>query len=128
MAEIMRITIPLPPVTKKNHSQIVTNRRTGKPMTIPSAHYTAYADAAGWYIRIPDKPIETRVNVQALYYMPTLRIVDLPNLHAALHDVLVAYNVVADDNSRIIAGTDGSRVLLDREHPRTEVIITDMED
>jgi len=39
--------------------------------------------------------------------------------------------VLADDSSlspRIVAGTDGSRVLVDRGHPRTEVEITELEE
>ena len=49
---------------------------------------------------------------------------DLTNLHEALHDILVKYHVIADDNCKIIVSTDGSRVLYDRENPRTEVTIT----
>ncbi len=53
---------------------------------------------------------------------------DITNLHSALHDILVASGVLKDDSSlspRIVVGTDGSRVLVDRENPRTEVEITE---
>lgn len=56
--------------------------------------------------------------------MPTARRVDLVNLIEALQDVLVKAQVLADDNSQIVVSTDGSRVKLDRRHPRTEVDIT----
>jgi Holliday junction resolvase RusA-like endonuclease len=59
--------------------------------------------------------------------MPTHRRVDLCNLHAALHDILVKYQVIEDDNSKIVVSTDGSRVLYDKDHPRTEVVITEVE-
>ena len=72
--------------------------------------------------------IEDPVNVKAIYYMPTRRKVDITNLHEALHDVLTHYAVVADDNSNIIAATDGSRVRYDKTNPRTEVTITPMND
>nr|DAZ39251.1 MAG TPA: Cytosine specific methyltransferase [Caudoviricetes sp.] len=34
----------------------------------------------------------------------------------------------ADDNSRIVAGHDGTRVLYDPKNPRTEIYITKMEE
>lgn len=65
--------------------------------------------------------INSPVNVKAIYYMPTRRKVDLCNLHEALCDVLVRHGVVCDDNSKIIAAMDGSRVEYDKLNPRTEV-------
>ena len=67
--------------------------------------------------------IAERINVKALYYMPTRRRVDLTNLNEALHDCLVKHRCIIDDNSNIIFGTDGSRVLYDKDFPRTEVYI-----
>lgn len=71
--------------------------------------------------------IDYPVNIKALYYMPTHRRVDLCNLHEALCDVLVKFGVVQDDNCKIIASMDGSRVLYDKENPRTEVYIEEVE-
>ena len=68
--------------------------------------------------------IDYPVNVKAIYYMPTRRVVDITNLHSALHDVLVKAGVLQDDNSRIVVSTDGSRVRYDKDNPRTEVEIT----
>lgn len=123
MGEIdLTIIIPLPPVTKKNNIQIV--RVGNRPKLLPSKRYRDYEARAGWFLPRLDAPIEEPVNVTALYYMPTRRRVDLTNLHEALHDVLVHYGVLADDNSQIIVGTDGSRVLYDKHQPRTEITIT----
>lgn len=129
MIKRLSITIPIPPITKKNHQQIITRKSGGKkiPMVIPSKQYREYEKRCGEYIT-STVGIDYPVNVKALYYMPTRRRVDLTNLHEALHDVLVKYNVLADDNSKIIVSTDGSRVLYDKEHPRTEVIITALEE
>lgn len=55
--------------------------------------------------------------------MPTKRRVDLTNLLEAIDDVLVKYGVLKDDNSEIITSHDGSRVLYDKDNPRTEVVI-----
>ena len=117
-------TIQLPPVTKKNHQQIFINSKTGKPFITQSKQYKAYEKDAGWFL----KPllIDYPVNVKALYYMPTRRKVDLSNLHSALHDVLVNCKVLVDDNSAIIVSTDGSRVLYDKDKPRTEIYITEV--
>lgn len=119
------ITIPLPPVTKKNSQQIVTRKVNGKsvPMIIPSKKYKEYEKSCGYFIKPKGIKINYPVNVKAVYYMPTRRRVDLCNLHEALHDILVKYEVLEDDNCRIIVSTDGSRVLYDKENPRTEVTI-----
>ena len=115
--------IELPPVTKKNSQRMVS--RGGRVIPIPSKAYSEYEKAAGWYL----KPlgIDYPVNIKALYYMPTRRRVDKTNLESALCDVLVRHGVIADDNCRIVAATDGSRVLYDKDNPRTEIYITRME-
>lgn len=68
--------------------------------------------------------IDYPVNVQGVFYMPTRRECDLTNMLEALCDVLSDAGVISDDNYKVVAGHDGSRVLYDKEHPRTEVIIT----
>lgn len=117
----LKFTIPLAPVTKKNHSQIVS--AGGRRMVIPSKSYRQYENDCGWYLPKVNT-ITSQINVKALYYMPTHRRVDLCNLHAALHDILVKYQIIEDDNCNIVVATDGSRVLYDKENPRTEVTIT----
>ena len=59
--------------------------------------------------------------------MPTHRRVDQVNLLEATLDILVEYGVLADDNSNIVVSHDGSRVLYDKNNPRTEITITDVE-
>ena len=62
-----------------------------------------------------------------MFYMPTKRRVDLTNLLEAIDDVLGKYGVLKDDNSEIITSHDGSRVLYDKDNPRTEVVIKFLE-
>ena len=81
-----------------------------------------------WQIRAPPEPISARVNVRCVYYMATRRKVDLANLIEATCDILVTAGVLADDNSKIVAAHDGSRVELDRKQPRVEIEIEEMED
>ena len=121
----MKITIPLPPVTKKNSQQILTNAKTGKPFIVPSKQYREYEKNALWVI--PTANIGYPVNVKCLFYMPTHRKVDLVNLLESVDDVLVKGGCLQDDNSNIIASHDGSRVLYDKENPRTEIFIEECE-
>ena len=125
---VIEFTIPLNPRTKKNSQQIIQNRYTGKPQIIQSKVYKEYEKSAGWFMPKMDAPIDYPVNVQAVYYRDSRRIVDLNGLNQCLHDVLVKYGVLKDDNSKIVCSTDGSRVLYDKENPRTEVTITRVDD
>ena len=68
------------------------------------------------------------MNVRCVYYMKTARRVDLANLIEATTDILVKTRVLEDDNSKIVAAHDGSRVELDRKNPRVEIEIEEMED
>ena len=120
----MKLTIPIAPITKKNSQQIITVR--GRPMIIPSKQYKRYERDCSAYIK-PSEPFRERLNVKAVFYMPTRRKVDLVNLQEALLDILVKYGVLEDDNSRIVASMDGSRVDYDKENPRTEVEIVKLE-
>ena len=113
------ITIPIPPITKKNSQRIVTVR--GKPMILPSQRYKDYEKICEPFL--PPLEIDSPVTVKCHYYMPTRRRVDLVNLLEATDDVLVKYRVLKDDNHKIIASHDGSRVFYDKENPRTEIWI-----
>ena len=121
----MKIIIPLNPVTKKNSQQIF--RAGSRIMIVPSKAYKTYLADCRKLVKAPPEPINRPVNVKALYYMKTRRKVDIGNLHSGLHDVLVALGIVEDDHSGIIASTDGSRVLYDKENPRTEITITEVD-
>lgn len=122
--DAIKFMIPLNPVTKKNSQQIIFAK--GRYIPIPSRVYREYEESCGWYLPKVEV-INHPVNIKAVYFMQTRRKVDLCNLHEALHDVLVKYRIIADDNSRIVVSTDGSRVRYDKEHPRTEVEITEVE-
>ena len=89
---------------------------------MPSDRYRQYEH--DFLLLCPNIPIiDYPINLKALYYMPSRRKVDLINLHEALHDSLVAANVLLDDNCNIIVSTDGSHVFYDKINPRTEIYI-----
>lgn len=115
----MHFVIPIEPRTKKNSQQIII--AGGRPMIIPSKSYKEFEEAALWYIE--KIGIDYPVNVKAHFYMKTKRRVDLTNLLEALDDVLVKGGMLIDDNYKIIASHDGSRVFFDKDNPRIEVEI-----
>ena len=120
---MIKFTIPLAPITK-NHQRILKNRRTGAHFVAPSEQYENYEEAALWYVPRQSAPIDSPVNVKCLFYMPTARSCDLTNLLEAIDDIMVKAGLLKDDNYKIIAAHDGSRVQIDRSNPRTEVYIT----
>lgn len=123
---MINFTVKLPPISKKNSQQILTNRATGKPFVMPSKQFKEYESAAMWFIP-KVSTIDCAVNVKCLFYMPTHRKCDLTNLLEAIDDIMVKAGLLADDNFTIIESHDGSRVLYDKENPRTEVYITKSE-
>lgn len=122
----MKITLYGRPITKKNSGRIV---RAGKyPKLLPSKQYVAYEkDCLKQITGAHKKRLNERYNVKCIYYMPTRHKVDLTNLLNATMDILVAANVLEDDNSKIVAAHDGSRVLYDKENPRVEIEIKEIE-
>lgn len=119
---MINFTVPLIPISKKNSQQILTNKATGRPFIMPSKKYKEYEKAAARYIP-KGVFINAPVNIKCLFYMPTKRRVDLTNLLEAIDDVMVKAGLLADDDFTVIESHDGSRVLFDKENPRTEVYI-----
>lgn len=115
-----KIFIPVIPRTKKNGSRIIY--RNGRPLLLPSEKYLQFEKDCGPYLEPLN--IDYPVNVQAIYYRPDRRRVDLCNLHEALCDMLVKHNVVKDDNINIIASMDGSKVIYNKDKPGIELTIT----
>ena len=91
---------------------------------MPSKKYKEYEKSALWFIP-KGETIKEPVNVKCLFYMPTRRKCDLVNMQEAILDVMVKAGLLADDNYSIVQSMDGSRVLYDKENPRTEVYITE---
>lgn len=121
----IQYAIKLPPITKKNSQQIMTNKATGRPFIMPSRKYKEYEKAAAWYLRPrPASPIDYPVNIKCLFYLPTRRRTDLTNLLEAVDDLLVHAGIIEDDHYGIVAAHDGSRCFWDKDNPRTEIFIT----
>lgn len=132
---MLHYTIPLDPRTKKNHQRIAGTgpkcpacKRFLRLYILQSrAHDDYKALARPFLTPRPEEPIATPVQVTYLFYMKTRRIVDKSGLMQAADDLLVECGILEDDNSRILVSHDGTRVLYDKNNPRTEITITPME-
>ena len=127
MAILYEAMIPLNPRTKKNSQRVVVNHRTGKPFIMQNEKYKQYEKDAGWFLKIPDKPINEPVNVKCVFYRETKIRCDLVNLENAILDILTSFGILADDNRDVVYSMDGSKVLYDKDKPRTEITITTVE-
>ena len=124
-------TIPLDSRTKKNHQMIAGSGQRcpycgkfKKQFIRQGKAHTEYTINAYPYLSPkPAAPIDTPVRVQYLFYMATRRKVDSLNLCATADDLLVEVGILKDDNSAIIKNHDGTRVLYDKQNPRTEIFI-----
>lgn len=128
--------IPLDPRTKKNHQTIagtgakcpVCGKRKKQFVKQGKAN-DEYSFHALCHIKPrPDLPLDKPVHIKYLFYMQTRRRVDSLNLQAAADDLLVSAGVLKDDNANIVKSHDGTRVLYDKENPRTEIYIYDYEE
>lgn len=124
MSTELRLVIDLAPKTKKN-SQNIHRKMDGTPFVAPSRAFRDYQHFALPLLRRYGEPrIDYPINLQCIYYMGARYRVDLVNLLEATCDVLVHAGILKDDNCNIVVSHDGSRVRYDKNHPRTEIIIT----
>ena len=108
--------------------QIFKNSRTGQPFLTQSKRYKDYARDCGRQITGKyKKKIDYPINLKCVYYRKTKHRVDLTNLLAATCDILSDFDVIADDNCKIVVSHDGSRVKYDKECPRVEIEIEKVE-
>lgn len=119
----LELVINLQPITKKNHGQIVHMGK--RHVLLPSKPYLQYEKDCGVYLhQYFGLKINVPVNFKAIYYVKDKGVKDLVGLHQSLQDILVKYEVLKDDDYKIIASHDGSKVIYDKENPRTELTIT----
>lgn len=122
----MKYTLYGRPITKKNSQQIIKAGKYRK--IIPSERYKIYEKDCLYQLKQKPRAEGGPWNMQCVYYMPTRHRVDLVNLLEATCDIMVAAGIIEDDNSKIIAGHDGSRVKYDKRNPRVEITLTGVSD
>lgn len=121
---IYQYTISGSPIVKKNTQKVVRSR--GRTFVVYSAQYRAWNDRAMDELALqkrPEQPIDYPVILLCNFFIQTKRVVDLSALYEGIQDTLVKMDILLDDNYKIIAGHDGSRVFHDKDNPRTEVQI-----
>lgn len=136
MREVIRYTIAITPITKKNHTQLVgigkqcpVCKKKERMLPIQSKQYLQFEKDCAWFLKPkPTKPIDFPVNICCTFYMKTKRRVDGLNLLAAIDDILVKHGILLDDGRDYVASHDGSRVYYDKVNPRVEVVITTVDD
>lgn len=128
----LRYVIRGEPRTKKNHQEIAgsgkrcpTCGKFERQWVRQGRAHQAYRNLAlPQLVPCPRRPVDQPVHIKCLFYMATRRRVDGLNLEEAVDDLLVEAGILADDNSRIVISHDGSRVLYDKDNPRTEITIS----
>ena len=126
---MIKFTLPIKPITKKNSGQIVM--RGKYPILIPSKQYLQFEkDSLPYFYRVKQEVgvVNYPVNIQCIFYMDARRKVDLSNLLNVVDDAMVKSGLILDDNRDIIAGHDGSRVYHDNVNPRIELEIKELKD
>jgi Holliday junction resolvase RusA-like endonuclease len=120
---VIRLVISGAPRTKKNSPQIV--RGLNHPLLVPSKAFKAWEREALPQLRgaVPE-PIAAPVQVSAMFYREANR-GDLIGYMQALADVLEKAGVLVNDAQ--IVCWDGTRMTKDKDRPRVEVEIRQME-
>lgn len=122
--ELLRLTIPGPPRTKKNSPRVVSTGGFAK--VLPSAAWEAWLDQIKTWIKRTQVAkclpmISVPVNCAALFYRERA-IGDADGYYHGLADVLESIGAV--ENDRLIVSWDGSRLRKDSRNPRVELVLT----
>ncbi len=138
--QVLKLTIPGAPRTKKNHAQIV--QALGRPVLVPSPQYKKWFRGAMSHVPVFHSafnqvgvpiPITNQVSVKATFFRDA-NIGDAVGYYESLGDFLQAprykngkrtrngAGIIEDD--RQIRDWDGSRLKKDAACPRIEVAIT----
>lgn len=124
----MKIIIPLLCRSKKNSEEIIVNQKTNKPMIIQSKYYRQFEQDCGYFLKRYAKHIDYPINLKCTFIVPNKRKRDLTNLENSIADILIKYGVIEDDNSEIVAGWDGSRVIYEKGKEETIIEIERIEE
>lgn len=120
----MKIEIPMLCRSKKNSQRIIVNPRTRKPMIIQSDLYKQFERDCGYYLnKYRGLNIDYPINLKCTFIVSDKRKRDIVNLLNAIQDILVKYNVIADDNYNVVASLDGTRIVYEKGVEKTIIEI-----
>lgn len=130
---VISLTIPGAPRTKKTHNRIILVKSRGRKarrVVMPSEVWEAWAERVLPLIAQQTRrspiacPLPDRAyNCAAIFYRDANR-GDAVGYYQGLADVLEKAKVVSND--KWITQWDGSRLLIDRDNPRVELVITEV--
>lgn len=114
----MIIKIPLLCRSKKNSQQMFFRSDKRRPTIIQSNLYMQFERECGYYLNEYREHIEYPINLKCTFYVPDKRKRDIVNLLNAIQDILVLYDVIADDNYNIVQSIDGTRIIYEKRSRR----------
>lgn len=116
----VRFVIPGRPITKKNSRRIFGNRLVASEAAMRWADGAVF-ELRGQMVGLGRRPLyTTEVAVRALVYRVDTQ-GDLINYLQAIADAMQKAEVLRNDKQ--IVSWDGSRALVDRDNPRTEIYV-----
>ena len=121
----IRIELPLLARPKKNSQRIVYNKYTKKPIIIQSEQYLKFERECALFLSKYKMNINTPINLKCTFIVPNRMKRDLANLINGIQDILVRYDVLADDNCNIVQSLDGSRIIYEKGVEKTIIEISD---
>lgn len=148
MIYIIKFIITGNPVSSKNSRPIFVNKATGSRFVGKSdklkgyinngleelkkyIHFYNHPELTTGVLTDDNKlipiPILDLCEISFHFYVKDNRNYDLVNLMQCPLDLLTQANIITDDNYKIVYSLDGSRIFIDKDNPRTEIIIN-MED
>ena len=112
----MIIKIPLLARPKKNSQEVIYTK--GRTLVVQSKQYRTFERDCAYFLKKYAKGINYPINLKCLFYVPDRRRRDLTNFLNGIQDILVKYNVIADDNYNIVESVDGSRIIYEKRKRR----------
>lgn len=125
---MLKIIIPLLCRSKKNSQQMIWHRKAKRPLLVQSNLYLQFEKDCGIFLRRYAKHIDYPINLKCTFYVPNRTKRDLTNLLNAIQDILVKYDVLADDNYNIVSSLDGSRIIYEKGREETIIEIEDIKE
>lgn len=121
----IKIVIPLMCRSKKNNQQMIF-KSGRKPTIIQSKLYLSFERECGNFLRKYSSHIDYPINLKCTFYVSDRRKRDIVNLVNAIQDILVKYDVLADDNYNIVQSLDGTRIIYEKGREETIVEIEEL--
>ena len=113
-------TIPGRLVPKKNSKRVYPGRK--KPVGSP--RWKVYEKFAAFTLMAQNAGLDKRtdlLHVTAVYYCPNRTQPDVSAMHETVGDLLEAGGII--ENDKQIRSWDGSRIYIDRDNPRVEILV-----